>query len=110
VCEAMQRDCGLTIDALRVDGGVTANELCMQMQADLLGAPVTMPADPEVTARGAAQVAGLGAGLWTSAELLRADPQEQRKWQPNWPAEQRRRGRAEWSKAVSRTLDWVDVG
>ncbi|MFF3440555.1 glycerol kinase GlpK [Streptosporangium sp. NPDC002721] len=109
VVEAMRQDSGVALDVLRVDGGVTANDLCMQIQADLLGVPVSRPVVAETTALGAAYAAGLAVGFWKSTEELRQNWQEGRRWEPQWSDEQRATGYAGWKKAVERTLDWVDV-
>jgi glycerol kinase len=109
VVEAMQNDSGVTLDVLRVDGGVTANQLCMQMQADVLGVPVSKPVVAETTALGAAYAAGLAVGFWKSTDELEQNWNEDRRWQPEWTDEQRTEGYAGWQKAVGRTLDWVDV-
>ncbi|MGJ6963329.1 glycerol kinase GlpK [Streptosporangium sp. G11] len=109
VVEAMRQDSGVTLDVLRVDGGVTANDLCMQIQADLLGVPVSRPVVAETTALGAAYAAGLAVGFWKSTEELKQNWQEGRRWEPRWSEEQRATGYAGWKKAVERTLDWVDV-
>jgi glycerol kinase len=109
VVEAMQQDSGVVLDVLRVDGGVTANELCMELQSDILGVPVSKPVVAETTALGAAYAAGLAVGFWKSTEELKGNWNEDRRWQPQWTAEQRERGYAGWKKAVERTLDWVDV-
>jgi glycerol kinase len=110
VVEAMTADSGVRLDVLKVDGGVTANELCMQLQADILGVPVSRPVVAETTALGAAYAAGLAAGFWGGTGELRANWRESRRWEPSWSADQRESGYAGWKKAVSRTLDWVDVG
>ncbi|WP_067715329.1 glycerol kinase GlpK [Nocardia yamanashiensis] len=109
VVEAMQQDSGVQLDTLRVDGGVTANELAMQIQADFLGVPVSRPVVPETTALGAAYAAGLAVGFWKNTDELVANWHEDKNWQPTWSEEQRQRGYARWLKAVSRTLDWVDL-
>ncbi|HEY1639375.1 MAG TPA: glycerol kinase GlpK [Streptosporangiaceae bacterium] len=109
VVEAMRQDSGVALDTLRVDGGVTANELCMQLQADILGVPVSRPVVAETTALGAAYAAGLATGFWSSTEELRRNWQEARRWQPGWDDAQRTAGYAGWRKAVDRTLDWVEV-
>ncbi|WP_158892959.1 glycerol kinase GlpK [Amycolatopsis anabasis] len=109
VVEAMQADSGVTLDVLRVDGGVTANQLCMQLQADVLGVPVSKPVVAETTALGAAYAAGLAVGFWRSTDELEQNWNEDRRWQPSWSDEQRAKGYAGWQKAVGRTLDWVDV-
>jgi glycerol kinase len=110
VVEAMHQDSGVALDALRVDGGVTANKLCMQMQADILGVPVSKPVVAETTALGAAYAAGLAVGFWKSTEELKKNWNEDLRWQPEWSEDQREKGYAGWKKAVERTLDWVDVG
>jgi glycerol kinase len=109
VVDAMQNDSGVTLDVLRVDGGVTANELCMQLQADILGVPVSKPVVAETTALGAAYAAGLAVGFWKSTDELEQNWNEDKRWQPSWTEEQRAEGYAGWQKAVGRTLDWVDV-
>ncbi|GAA1820389.1 glycerol kinase GlpK [Planosporangium flavigriseum] len=110
VAEAMAQDSGVTLDVLKVDGGVTANSLCMQLQADILGVPVSRPVVSETTALGAAYAAGLAVGFWKSADELRENWHEDQRWEPTWTEERRADGYAKWKKAVSRTLDWVDVG
>ncbi|MBC6445786.1 glycerol kinase GlpK [Actinokineospora xionganensis] len=109
VVEAMQADSGVTLDVLRVDGGVTANELCMQVQADLLGVPVSRPVVAETTALGAAYAAGLAVGFWRDTAELEQNWREDVRWQPTMDEEQRERGYTQWKKAVTRTLDWVDI-
>ena len=99
----------IDLDVLRVDGGVTANDLCMQLQADILGVPVSKPEVAETTALGAAYAAGLATGVWASTEDLVTNWHEARRWEPTWSEDQRRDGYAGWRKAVERTLDWVDV-
>jgi glycerol kinase len=110
VVEAMAADSGVTLDVLRVDGGVTANELCMQIQADILGVPVSKPVVAETTALGAAYAAGLATGFWKTTEDLVQNWNEDKRWNPTWSEDQRQEGYANWKKAVTRTLDWVDVG
>jgi glycerol kinase len=110
VAEAMEKDSGVHLDVLKVDGGVTENDLCMQIQADVLGVPVSRPVVAETTALGAAYAAGLAVGFWSSTDELRANWNEARRWQPQWSEEQRAEGYKQWHKAVERTLDWVDVG
>jgi glycerol kinase len=110
VVVAMEADSGVTLDVLRVDGGVTANELAMQLQSDILGVPVSRPVVAETSALGAAYAAGLGVGFWRSTGELAANWHEARRWQPTWTDEQRAAGYTGWQKAVERTLGWVDVG
>lgn len=110
VAEAMEADSGVHLEVLKVDGGVTANNLCMQLQADILGVPVSRPVVAETTALGAAYAAGLAVGFWSDTDELRENWNESRRWTPEWSVEQRTDGYAGWKKAVQRSLDWVDVG
>jgi glycerol kinase len=109
VVEAMRQDSGVVLDVLRVDGGVTANELCMQIQADILGVPVSRPVIAETTALGAGYAAGLAVEFWASTDELKQNWLEGQRWQPQWDDDQRARGYASWKKAVERTLGWVEV-
>jgi glycerol kinase len=109
VIEAMERDAGVRLDVLRVDGGVTANELAMQIQADVLGVPVSRPVVAETTALGAAYAAGLAVGFWNSTQELVGNWNEARRWQPEWDQARREKAYRGWKKAVSRTLDWVEL-
>jgi glycerol kinase len=110
VAEAMASDSGVALDVLKVDGGVTANSLCMQLQADVLGVPVSRPVVAETTALGAAYAAGLAVGFWKDTDQLRANWNESHRWTPQWSDRRRAEGYAGWKKAVQRSLDWVDVG
>jgi glycerol kinase len=92
---------------LKVDGGMTANELLMQFQADVLGVPVIRPKVTETTALGAAFAAGLAAGFWRDQAELRERWCEDRRWEPNMDAGLREREYAQWKKAVTRSFDWV---
>ncbi len=94
--------------ALKVDGGMTADELLMQFQADVLGVPVIRPAVIETTALGAAFVAGLATGFWSGTEELRERWVEGRRWEPRMDPAERERRYGEWKKAVERTFGWVD--
>ncbi|MER7609374.1 glycerol kinase GlpK [Nocardioides sp. NPDC127503] len=109
VAEAMEKDSGVRLEVLKVDGGITANELCMQIQADVLGVEVSRPVVAETTALGAAYAAGLAVGFWKDTDELRQNWNESKRWKPAWGEEQREIGYAGWRKAVDRTLDWVDV-
>lgn len=109
VAEAMEKDSGVRLEVLKVDGGITANELCMQIQADVLGVEVSRPVVAETTALGAAYAAGLAVGFWKDTDELRQNWNESKRWTPAWSEEQRESGYAGWRKAVDRTLDWVDV-
>jgi len=109
VVEAMEKDSSVDLDVLKVDGGITANALCMQLQADILGVEVSRPLVAETTALGAAYAAGLAVGFWTDTDELRRNWQEGRRWKPRLTGEQREAGYAGWQKAVQRTLDWVTI-
>jgi glycerol kinase len=109
VSEAMEQDSGVHLDVLKVDGGVTANDLAMQLQADILGVPVSRPVVAETTALGAAYAAGLATGFWSTTQELRANWNESKRWLPEWTEEQRASGYRGWKKAVERTLNWVEV-
>jgi glycerol kinase len=109
VLEAMEKDSGVHLEVLKVDGGVTANDLCMQLQADIIGVDVSKPVVAETTALGAAYAAGLAVGFWSTTDELRENWNEDKRWHPEWNDEQRETGYKGWKKAVERTLDWVDV-
>jgi glycerol kinase len=107
VLDAMEKDSGVRLTALKVDGGMVYNELLMQFQADILGAPVIRPTVAETTALGAAYAAGLAMGFWDNLEDLRQNWSVDKTWAPQMSAEQRAGLYAGWQKAVQRTLDWV---
>jgi len=106
---AMEKDSGGKLEVMKVDGGMTANSPCMQIQADILGVPVSRPVVAETTALGAAYSAGLAVGFRKTRDELRQNWNESQRWEPQWGEEQRARGYAGWQKAVTRTLDWIDV-
>jgi glycerol kinase len=108
VLDAMAQDSGIAIGTLRCDGGMVANGLLMQFQADMLDVPVVRPTVAETTALGAAYAAGLATGIWRNTEDLAGNWQVDRVWQPAMPAEQRDRLFKSWQKAVRRSFDWVD--
>ncbi|MGW4927913.1 glycerol kinase GlpK [Agromyces sp. NPDC004153] len=108
VVEAVNADAGIDLSELRVDGGATANDTLLQFQADILGVPVVRPVVAETTALGAAYAAGLAVGFWSGLDELRANWQEDRRWEPAMEAGERERLDRNWKKAVSKTLDWVD--
>jgi glycerol kinase len=110
VLDAMVKDSGVNLEVLKVDGGATVNDTLMQLQADILGVPVVRPVVAETTALGAAYAAGLATGFWSGLDDLRQNWKRDRQWDPRWSEDQRASGYAGWQKAVSRTLDWVDVG
>jgi glycerol kinase len=105
----MESDSGVKLEVLKVDGGVTANSLAMQLQADILGVTVSRPVVAETTALGAAYAAGLAVGFWKDTDELRDNWNESHAWKPEWSGAERDKGYAGWKKAVQRTLDWVDV-
>jgi glycerol kinase len=103
---AMQRDAGLQLAELRVDGGATASALLMQFQADLLGVPVVLPRVAETTALGAAYLAGLATGVWRSREKIAAQWQATRVFTPNMSRDEAAARLARWAKAVERAQGW----
>jgi glycerol kinase len=108
VLEAMQADSGVSLNTLKVDGGMVYNELLMQFQADILGTPVIRPKITETTALGAAYAAGLAVDFWRDLDELRAKWGQDRQWQPQMSEETRSKLYSGWKKAVTRTFDWVD--
>jgi glycerol kinase len=107
VLDAMQKDAGLTLTELRVDGGATANNLLMQFQADLLGVPVVRPKVSETTALGAAYLAGLATGYWKNADDVRSNWQVDRRFEPMMPRARASELRGSWDKAVARAKAWA---
>jgi glycerol kinase len=108
VADAMVKDSGVALEVLKVDGGATANDTLMQLQADILGVPVVRPVVAETTALGAAYAAGLATGYWTGLDDLRKNWKKDRQWDPAWSADRRDAAYAGWQKALQRTFDWVD--
>jgi len=108
VVDAMAADSGVPLSALKVDGGMIANSLLMQFQADVLGAPVIRPMVAETTCLGAAYAAGLAVGYWPNKAALMANWKQSTSWSPTWTEAQRSSGLAKWKKAVTRTFDWVE--
>jgi glycerol kinase len=108
VVDAMATDSGVNLESLKVDGGMVANDLLMQFQADLLGVPVYRPVVAETTALGAAYAAGLATGFWNSEEDLRENWAEDKRWEPKMDAEKRDEYYKYWKRAVTRTFDWFD--
>ena len=102
----MGADCGIAATELRVDGGAAANNTLMQIQADLLGVPVVRPAVTETTALGAAYLAGLGVGFWTSPDELIGQWQMDRRFEPQMPRNAAQALRSRWSAAVERSKAW----
>ncbi len=108
VLEAMQKESGITLSELRVDGGATANDLLMQFQADILGVPVARPAVTETTALGAAFLAGLEAGLVTLNDVRNSWTLEKR-FEPRMDGAERERLYSGWQRAVERSKKWVEA-
>lgn len=108
VLDAVNADSGVPLEELKVDGGMIANDLLMQFQADQLGVPVVRPEVAETTALGAAYAAGLAVGFWENLDDLRANWQENKRWTPSMDEEEREKTYRNWKKAVTKTFDWVD--
>lgn len=108
VLEAMEADSGVKLAELRVDGGMTANELLMQFQADQVGVPVVRPVVAETTALGAAYAAGIAVGYWEGEQDVIDNWAEDARWTPAADEGERERLYRNWKKAVTRTFDWVD--
>jgi glycerol kinase len=107
VMDAMVADSGVPMTEMRVDGGITSNSLCMQMQADIMGIDITRPLITETTALGAAYAAGLAVGFWKNTDELKKQWKQSRRWTPTTTAENRAVGYSGWKKAIERTLNWV---
>ena len=107
VLQAMQADSGVKLSQLRVDGGAVANNLLMQFQADILGIPVVRPKNAETTAMGAAYLAGLATGFYKSTDEIETQWAIDRTFEPKMTADQSRKLRDEWNKAVGRAKAWA---
>ncbi|MFC0109980.1 glycerol kinase GlpK [Kibdelosporangium aridum] len=107
VIDAMNADSGVPLTALKVDGGMVANELLMQFQADILNVPVIRPVVAETTALGAAYAAGLAVGFWSGEDDIRNNWAQDKQWEPALDEAKRESLYAEWKKAVTKTFDWV---
>jgi glycerol kinase len=108
VVDAMAVESGVDLRALKVDGGMTASELLMQFQADVLDVPVVRPTIAETTCLGAAYAAGLAVGFWPDIEALRENWRVDREWRPAMAGDDRETGYRFWRKAVDRTMSWTD--
>ena len=108
VVDAMYQDSGVHITGLKVDGGMTSNNLLMQHQADVLGVPVVRPRISETTALGAAYAAGLATGVWDGLDTLKAHWQKDAEWQPRMDEKTREKEYRRWKKAVERSFGWQD--
>jgi glycerol kinase len=108
VLDALNADSGVALTELKVDGGMIQNNTLMQFQADILNVPVISPVVTETTALGAAYAAGLAVGFWEDLDQLRSRWREGKRWTPNMEDSVRMHYIAQWKKAVTKTLDWVD--
>ena len=108
VFAAMSQDAGVAIQELRVDGGASANDLLMQMQADFSGVPVVRPKVPETTALGTAYLAGLAVGFWSGLDEIASQWQVDRRFEPRISVDARAAKLARWHKAVARAKAWVE--
>jgi len=108
IVTAMNKDSGVELSRLKVDGGMVANEMLMQFQSDILNVPVIRPKVSETTALGAAYAAGLAVGFWSGLDELRQNWAEDKTWQPDMESAERGKYYREWKKAVDRTFNWVE--
>jgi glycerol kinase len=108
ILDAMIADSEVALTYMRVDGGITANDLCMQLQADIMGITVKRPRIIETTAMGAAYAAGLAVGYWSSTDELRNHWKVAKEWAPSTDLTSRQSGFLGWKKAIERTLNWVE--
>jgi glycerol kinase len=108
VVEAMKADAELDLHTLRVDGGAVVNDFLMQIQADILGVAVQRPAVTETTALGAAYLAGLATGFWSSQNEIAQQWKVERTFEPRMSADQRDSLYAGWQRAVERAKGWDD--
>jgi glycerol kinase len=106
VLTAMEADAGVPLAELRVDGGAAVNDLLMQLQADLIGVPVTRPANPETTALGAAYLAGLAVGVWKDVDDVAGRWRVERVFEPRLDRGQAEERRERWAKAVKKAKGW----
>jgi glycerol kinase len=108
ILDAMQNDSGILLHELRVDGGAARNDLLMQFQADILGVPVVRPVVTETTALGAAYLAGIAVGFWTSQEEVTAQWRMERRFEPGMGSDERVQRLRQWRRAVDRTRAWIE--
>jgi len=108
IVEAMNKDSGVELTRLKVDGGMVGNELLMQFQSDVLGVPVIRPKVSETTALGAAYAAGLAVGFWSGRQELKKNWAVDKTWQPAMDTNVSKTYYRQWKKAVDRTFGWVD--
>lgn len=108
VVDAMEKDSGVELKSLRVDGGMVVNDTLMQFQADILGVPVVRPQVAETTALGAAYAAGLATGFWRNVDELRENWGVDRTWNPALDEAQRAQQYRQWKRAVERSFGWIE--
>ena len=108
VMEAMVADSKIAMTEMKVDGGITANKLCMQLQADVMGIDIVKPLVTETTALGAAYAAGLAIGFWKSTDEVKAQWRQDQRWKSTTDEKTRSAGAKQWKRAVERTLNWVE--
>jgi glycerol kinase len=108
IMDAMVADSGIAMTEMKVDGGITANQLCMQLQADVMGIDIVKPLITETTALGAAYAAGLAIGFWKSTDEVKAQWRQDQRWRAESSEKTRTIGAARWKDAVERTLNWVE--
>jgi len=108
IMDAMVADSGIAMTEMKVDGGITANELCMQLQADVMGIDIVKPLITETTALGAAYAAGLAIGFWKSTDEVKAQWRQDQRWNPKSDQETRIYGATQWKRAVTRTFNWLE--
>ena len=108
VMEAMVADSKIAMTEMKVDGGITANKLCMQLQADVMGIDIVKPLVTETTALGAAYAAGLAIGFWKSTDEVKAQWRQDQRWKSTTDEKTRSAGAKQWKRAVERTFNWVE--
>lgn len=108
IMDAMSADSGVPLTMMKVDGGVSANEFCMQLQSDIMGVDITRPMIAETTALGAAYAAGLAVGYWKDIFEIKELWKPSRTWTSTSTSKEREEGFRLWKKAVTRTFDWVE--
>jgi glycerol kinase len=104
----MEKESGVKLKSLRVDGGMVKNDLLMKFQSDVLGVPVIRPEITETTSLGAAYAAGLAVGYWQGTRELEKQWSEDQTWHPEMDQAQRARQIQGWKKAVTRSFNWVE--
>jgi glycerol kinase len=108
VIDAMEKDSKVPLKSLKVDGGMVANDLLMQFQADIMNVPVIKPKVTETTALGAAYAAGLASGFYESVNELKANWKKGKEYLPSMDSLTREKLYKNWKKAIGKSMDWVD--